>query len=137
MSTNVLEKLPPQSLDAEMALIGAMLIEEDAAVKAIELVKEEDFYSKVHQLIFDTIRKLVDVQNQNVDIVTVNDKLKTNPMYIDVGGIRYLTSLIDKVKTAANVEDYANIIKDKSILRQIVNAGTKMVTDAYSEKTAG
>ncbi|GAB1402181.1 replicative DNA helicase [Elusimicrobiota bacterium] len=134
MSTNVLEKLPPQSLDAEMALIGAMLIEEDAAVKAIELVKEEDFYSKVHQLIFDTIRKLVDVQNQNVDIVTVNDKLKTNPMYIDVGGIRYLTSLIDKVKTAANVEDYANIIKDKSILRQIVNAGTKMVTDAYSEK---
>lgn len=134
MATNVLEKLPPQSLDAEMALIGAMLIEEDAAVKAIELVKEEDFYGKVHQLIFDTIRKLVDVQNQNVDIVTVNDKLKTNPMYVDVGGIRYLTSLIDKVKTAANVEDYANIIKDKSVLRQIVNAGTKMVTDAYSEK---
>ncbi|MDD5022059.1 MAG: replicative DNA helicase [Endomicrobiaceae bacterium] len=134
MSTNVLEKLPPQSLDAEMALIGAMLIEEDAAVKAIELVKEEDFYGKVHQLIFDTIRKLVDVQNQNVDIVTVNDKLKTNPLYVDMGGIRYLTSLIDKVKTAANVEDYANIIKDKSILRQIVNAGTKMVTEAYSEK---
>lgn len=134
MATNVLEKLPPQSLDAEMALIGAMLIEEDAAVKAIELVKEEDFYGKVHQLIFDTIRKLVDVQNQNVDIVTVNDKLKTNPLYVDMGGIRYLTSLIDKVKTAANVEDYANIIKDKSVLRQIVNAGTKMVTDAYSEK---
>ncbi len=134
MSTNVLEKLPPQSLDAEMALIGAMLIEEDAAIKAIELVKEEDFYSKVHQIIFDAVRKLVDLQNQNVDIVTVNDKLKTNPMYADAGGIRYLTSLIDKVKTAANVEDYANIIKDKSILRQIVNAGTKMVTEAYSEK---
>ncbi|MDD3065768.1 MAG: DnaB-like helicase N-terminal domain-containing protein, partial [Endomicrobiaceae bacterium] len=121
MSTNVLEKLPPQSLDAEMALIGAMLIEEDAAIKAIELVKEEDFYGKIHQIIFDAIRKLVDLQNQNVDIVTVNDKLKTNPMYADAGGIRYLTSLIDKVKTAANVEDYANIIKDKSILRQIVN----------------
>jgi replicative DNA helicase len=134
MSTNVLEKLPPQSLDAEMALIGAMLIEEDAAIKAIELVKEEDFYGKIHQIIFDAIRKLVDLQNQNVDIVTVNDKLKTNPMYADAGGIRYLTSLIDKVKTAANVEDYANIIKDKSILRQIVNAGTKMVTEAYSEK---
>jgi len=134
MSMNVLEKVPPQSLDAEMALIGAMLIEEDAAVKAIEMVKEEDFYGKVHQTIFDAIRKLVDVQN--IDIITVNDKLKTNPLYIDAGGMRYLTSLIDKVKTAANVEEYANIIKDKSILRQIINAGSKMVTEAFSEKKA-
>jgi len=127
-----LEKVPPQSIDAEMALIGAMLIERDAVIKALDLVKEEDFYREVHKLIFGAIREISDTQS--VEIVTVNERLKNNKMYIEVGGSRYLAGLIDKVKTAANVEYYADIIKDKSILRQIVNIGSKMVTDAFEEK---
>jgi len=129
---NGLEKVPPQSIDAEMALIGAMLIERDAVIKALDLVKEEDFYSEVHKLIFGAIREISDMQS--VEIVTVNERLKNNKMYIEAGGSRYLAGLIDKVKTAANVEYYADIIKDKSILRQIVNIGSKMVTDAFEEK---
>jgi replicative DNA helicase len=129
---NSLEKVPPQSIDAEMALIGAMLIERDAVIKALDLVKEEDFYSEVHKLIFGAIREISDMQS--VEIVTVNERLKNNKMYIEAGGSRYLAGLIDKVKTAANVEYYADIIKDKSILRQIVNIGSKMVTDAFEEK---
>ncbi|WP_413852877.1 replicative DNA helicase [Candidatus Ruminimicrobium bovinum] len=129
---NSLEKVPPQSIDAEMALIGAMLIERDAVIKALDLVKEEDFYREVHKLIFGAIREISDTQS--VEIVTVNERLKNNKMYIEAGGSRYLAGLIDKVKTAANVEYYADIIKDKSILRQIVNIGSKMVTDAFEEK---
>ena len=129
---NSLEKVPPQSIDAEMALIGAMLIERDAVIKALDLVKEEDFYREVHKLIFGAIREISD--NQSVESVTVNERLKNNKMYIEAGGSKYLAGLIDKVKTAANVEYYADIIKDKSILRQIVNIGSKMVTDAFEEK---
>ena len=129
---NGLEKVPPQSIDAEMALIGAMLIERDAVIKALDLVKEEDFYREVHKLIFGAIREISDTQS--VEIVTVNERLKNNKMYIEAGGSRYLAGLIDKVKTAANVEYYADIIKDKSILRQIVNIGSQMVTDAFEEK---
>lgn len=125
------KKAPPQSIDAEMALIGAMLIEKDAIIKALELVKEEDFYKEVHKQIFGAIRELNDTQS--VDVVTVNNRLKNNPMYNEAGASKYLISLMDNAQTAANVEHYANIVKDKAILRQIVNAGSDMVTEAFSE----
>ncbi|MFA7074209.1 MAG: replicative DNA helicase [Endomicrobiaceae bacterium] len=131
MSKDLEKKIPPQSIDAEMALIGAMLIEKDAIIKALELIKEEDFYKEVHKQIFGAIIELNDTQS--VDIVTVNNRLKNNPMYMESGGSKYLVSLIDNAQTAANVEYYANIVKDKAILRQILNAGSNMVTEAFSE----
>ncbi|MDD2523914.1 MAG: replicative DNA helicase [Endomicrobiia bacterium] len=131
MSKDLEKKVPPQSIDAEMALIGAMLIEKDAIIKALELVKEEDFYKEVHKQIFGAIIELNDTQS--VDVITVNNRLKNNPMYIEVGGSKYLVSLMDNAQTSANVEYYANIVKDKAILRQILNAGSNMVTDAFSE----
>ena len=124
-------KVPPQSIDAEMALIGAMLIEKDAVIKALEIVKEDDFYKEVHKHIFEAIRDLNDTQA--VDIVTVNNRLKNDTMYKEAGGSKYLVSLMDNAQTSANVEHYANIVKDKAILRQIVNAGSQMATDAFSE----
>lgn len=124
-------KVPPQSIDAEMALIGAMLIEKDAVIKALEIVKEDDFYKEVHKHIFEAIRELNDTQV--VDIVTVNNRLKNDAMYKEAGGSKYLVSLMDNAQTSANVEHYANIVKDKAILRQIVNAGSQMATDAFSE----
>ena len=124
-------KVPPQSIDAEMALIGAMLIEKDAIIKALEIVKEDDFYKEVHKHIFEAIRDLND--SQAVDIVTVNNRLKNNDLYKEVGGSKYLVSLIDNAQTSANVEYYANIVKDKAILRQIVNAGSQMATEAFAE----
>ncbi len=124
-------KVPPQSIDAEMALIGAMLIEKDAVIKALEIVNENDFYKEVHKHIFEAIRELNDTQV--VDIVTVNNRLKNDAMYKEAGGSKYLVSLMDNAQTSANVEHYANIVKDKAILRQIVNAGSQMATDAFSE----
>ncbi len=124
-------KTPPQSIDAEMALLGAMLIEKDAIIKAIELVKEDDFYKEVHKLIFGAIRELNDTEV--AEPITINNRLKTNKLFTDAGGIKYLFGLMDSAQTAANVEYYANIVKDKSILRQIITVGSNMVTDAFSE----
>lgn len=124
-------KSPPQSVDAEMALLGAMMIEKDAIIKAIELVKEEDFYKEVHKIIFGAIKELNDTEV--AEPVTISNRLKTNKMFADAGGIKYLFQLMDAAQTAANVEYYANIVKDKSILRQIINVGSTMVTDAFSE----
>ena len=131
MAKDLDRRTPPQSIDAEMALLGAMLIEKDAILKSMELVKEEDFYKEVHKLIFSTIIELSD--KEVAEPVTVSNRLKTNKLFNDAGGIKYLFNLIDTAQTAANVEYYANIVKDKSILRQIINVGSNMVTDAFSE----
>lgn len=131
MAKDLDRKSPPQSIDAEMALLGAMLIEKDAIIKALELVKEDDFYKELHKLIFGAIRELNDTEV--AEPVTINNRLKTNKLFIDAGGIKYLFGLMDAAQTAANVEYYANIVKDKSILRQIINVGSNMVTEAFSE----
>ena len=124
-------KAPPQALDAEMALLGAMLIEKEAIIKAQELVKEEDFYKEVHKLIFAAIIELS--EKEVAEPITLTNRLKNNKLFNDAGGTKYLFSLMDIAQTAANVEYYANIVKDKSILRQIINVGSSMVTDAFSE----
>lgn len=131
MSKDLERKAPPSSIDAEMALLGAMLIEKDAIIKAQELVREDDFYKEVHKLIFGAILELS--EKEVAEPVTVANRLKTNKLFNDIGGIKYLFGLMDAAQTAANVEFYANIVKDKSILRQIITVGSNMVTDAFSE----
>jgi len=135
MATNptIIEKVPPQAIDAEMAVLGAMLIEKEAITKVVEIISEIDFYKEVHRQIFVTARDLY-LENQPADIITISDRLKKNGMFAEAGGASYLTSLIDSVQTAANVEHYANIIRDKSILRQLVNAGSEIVTEAFNER---
>ena len=131
MPKDLERKAPPQALDAEMALLGAMLIEKEAIIKAQELVKEEDFYKEVHKLIFAAIIELS--EKEVAEPITLTNRLKNNKLFNDAGGTKYLFSLMDIAQTAANVEYYANIVKDKSILRQIINVGSSMVTDAFSE----
>lgn len=132
-SSNIIEKVPPQAIDAEMAVIGAMLIEKEAITKAVDIITENDFYKEIHKQIFITARDLY-LENQPVDIITLSDRLKKNGMFVEAGGASYLTSLIDSVQTAANVEHYASIIRDKSILRQLVNTGSNIVSEAFNEK---
>jgi len=132
-NSTILEKVPPQALDAEMAVLGAMLIEKEAITKAIDIIKENDFYKEVHKQIFTAAQDLY-LENQPVDIITISEKLKKNAMFSEIGGMSYLTSLVDSVQTAANVEHYAAIIRDKSILRNLITAGSQIVTDAFNEK---
>ncbi|MCX5778988.1 MAG: replicative DNA helicase [Elusimicrobia bacterium] len=128
-----LDRVPPQALEAEMAILGSMLIEKEAITKVVDIVTEHDFYKDMHRHIFVAMRDLY-MENQAVDIITVGEKLKKHRLFADAGATGYLTSVINSVSTAANVEHYALIVRDKAILRQLITAGTQIVTSAFNEK---
>jgi len=125
-----LEKLPPQNLEAEMAVLCSMLIEEEAISYAIEILNEDSFYKEAHKIIFNAIVSLYN-KSRVADIVTLIDELKKRGALEDVGGINYLTSLTTSVPTAANVRHYAKIVKEKSLLRNLIASATTIVSEAY------
>ncbi|MDP2942904.1 MAG: replicative DNA helicase [Candidatus Omnitrophota bacterium] len=125
-----LEKLPPQNLDAEMAVLCSMLIEEEAISHAIELVTEDSFYRDAHKTIFNAILALYS-KNRGVDLVTLVDELKKRGALEEVGGINYLTALTTFVPTAANVRHYAKIVKEKGMLRNLIASTTNILAEAY------
>lgn len=127
------EWMPPQSNDAEMAVLGAMLIEKDAILKALGILEPKDFYNDVHRKIFDVIKNLF-AENISVDIITVGSKLQQDLQFQNAGGAVYLTKLIDAVQTAANVEFYANIVKEKALLRLLLNTCTNIQEGIWKEK---
>jgi replicative DNA helicase len=130
---NIIEKVPPQAVDVEMAILGAMLIEKEAILKVMDIINENDFYKEIHRQIFSAVNNLY-IGNHPVDLLTVSEVLKKNAMFSETGGTHYLTKLIDSVHTTANVEHYASIIRDKSISRQLINIGSAMVGDAFNEQ---
>ncbi len=126
-----LEKLPPQNLEAEMAVLGSMLIEEEAISDALELIDAGAFYKEAHRRIFSSVVELYD-QRKAVDLITLVEKLKKEGVLDEVGGASYLASLTNTVPTAANVRHYAHIVKEKNILRLLINHATRIVGDAYA-----
>ncbi len=130
MSLTLTERLPPQNLEAEQSVLGAMLIDREAIVKAMELLRGEDFYREAHRRVFDAIAGLFD-RSEAADLVTVSEALRSNNQLESVGGLTFLTALANAVPTAANVEHYARIVREKSVLRQLISAATEVVTRAY------
>lgn len=129
-----IEKMPPQNIEAEIAILGSMLIEEEAIAKAIETIDESAFYKEAHHIIYKAIVGLFS-KNSVVDIVTLTEELKKKGQLEDVGGAPYITSLTSSIPTAANIEHYAKIVKEKSILRQLINNATEIVQDCYESTT--
>ena len=125
-----IEKIPPQNIEAEMALLGSMLIEEAAIGKAIELINEDAFYKEAHRIIYKTITELFS-KNSAIDLITIVEQLRKNGELDEAGGASYLTSLTASIPTAANVEYYAKIVKEKGILRSLINNATEIVQDCY------
>ncbi|MBR3603389.1 MAG: replicative DNA helicase [Elusimicrobiaceae bacterium] len=134
MASNLLEeKLPPQALDAEMAVLGSMLMEAEAVERALNILKPEHFYKDNHKKIFSAIKNLAD-KGQAVDLVTLTEELKTQNLLLQVGGELYLTDLINKVSTAAHVEHYANIVHKKFLVRDLIKTATSLVQECYKEE---
>ena len=129
MAENKTEKninLQPQSLEAEEAVLGAMMIDDAAANKAIGLLKSSSyFYKEAHRKIFEAMLVLSEESNP-IDTVSVSNELKKKKSLKSVGGLYYLTGLVDKVPTAANIETYASIVKEKGILRDLISASHYM-----------
>lgn len=134
MAENKTEKninLQPQSLEAEEAVLGAMMIDDDAANKAIGLLKSSSyFYKEAHRKIFEAMLVLSEESNP-IDTVSVSNELKKKKSLKSVGGLYYLTGLVDKVPTAANIETYASIVKEKGILRNLISASHYMSKKAF------
>ncbi|MBU1888238.1 MAG: replicative DNA helicase [Candidatus Omnitrophica bacterium] len=129
INTN-LEKMPPQNLEAEMAVLGSMLIEENAIADAIELLDSHCFYNDANKKIFDSILKLYS-DNKAVDIVTLIEELKKTGDLDKAGGVTYITGLTTVVPTSANIKHYALIVKEKSVLRNLISTATNIITDSY------
>ncbi len=124
------QKIPPQNIDAEMAVLGAMLIDDKAIPEVLEIIDADSFYREEHRLIFSSIITLFD-ERKKVDILTVSEDLGKKRILDKIGGATYLATLADFVPTAANVAHYAHIVKEKSILRSLINSATRIVESVY------
>jgi len=127
------DRVPPQNLEAEQAVLGAILLEIEALVAAMERLKSEDFYSVAHQRIYDAMVALND-DNEPIDLITLTARLQDLGQMEEVGGIIYLTKLANAVPTAANVEYYASIVEEKSILRRLIRTATQIVSNGYASE---
>ena len=125
-----LRRVPPQNLEAESSVLGGILLENDAVNVVLELLRAEDFYRESHRKIF---RAMIELSNRNepVDVITLSECLTGRGELEAVGGSAYLASLNDFVPTAANISYYARIVREKSILRHLINAATEVATKGY------
>lgn len=128
--TTVVERTLPHNLEAERSVLGAILIQNDAYNMAAELLRPEDFYRDAHRRIFDKIIALAE-RRTAVDFVTLKEELVRAGELDAVGGPAYIASLVDGVPRATNVEYYAKIVKEKSILRNLIGAANTILQDAY------
>lgn len=126
-------RLPPQQIEAEQAVLGAMLISEDAVSEALEILDPEDFYRAAHQSIYRAMREVYDA-GQPVDVVTVASALRTRDDALDqVGGAEYLADLAAAMPTALHVAQYAQIVREKALLRRIISAATGIAEEGYNQ----
>ena len=127
-----LEKLPPYNLEAEQAVLGAILLDNNAILKALEIFDPSDFYRPSHQKIFNAMYNLNEREDV-IDLLTLRDELERRRELEDVGGPAYVVSLVDVVPTAANVEFHAKIVHEKAIARRLLNASIEIATRCYDE----
>jgi replicative DNA helicase len=125
-------RVPPQDLEAEQSVLGAMMLSSDAIRTVIPICREEDFYREANRKLYKAITSLDD-RKEPVDVITLSNELKRMGDFETIGGINTLTTLVDRVPTAANAEYYANIVKEKSAARKLISAATQVVSDAYSD----
>jgi replicative DNA helicase len=126
------QRLPPQSLEAEVSVLGGILLENEALSRVLEVIREGDFYRESHRKIFSAILELFE-RSEPADLITLSEVLKKRAAFEEVGGIEYLNSLVNSVPTAANISYYAKIIKEKSILRKLINRATEIVSQGYGD----
>jgi len=128
----VLDRLQPQNIEAEQAVLGAVLLENEALASALEFLAPEDFYKDSHKKIFLAMLDLYE-KNEPIDLITVTNQLDKKAQLEDVGGASYLSHLQNLIPTAANVRYHSKIVKEKSILRNLIKTATEIVAMSYDE----
>lgn len=125
-------KVPPQNIEAEQCVLGGVLLENEAISKVLEIMIADDFYRESHRKICHSMIELFE-KSEPIDLITLTNILKSNNQLDEVGGAAYLASLVDNIPTAANIGYYAKIVKEKSILRGLINAATEIVARGYED----
>lgn len=130
MSEVKTHRLPPQNLEAEMSVLGGILLENEALNRALEMLSPDDFYRASHRKIFKALIRLSD-KNEPADLVTLTSELKARQELDDAGGSSYLGTLVDYVPTAANISYYCKLVKEKSVARKLIEVSTEIATRGY------
>ncbi|MDD5569214.1 MAG: replicative DNA helicase [Candidatus Pacebacteria bacterium] len=125
-------KLPPQDLEAEKSALGSLMIDKDAIIKVADFLRANDFYKRTHQLIYQSIEDLFN-KGEPVDLISVSSHLKEKAQLDEIGGMGYLTELINTVPTASHIMTYAKMVQKKRILRDLIQAGEDIALLGYEE----
>jgi replicative DNA helicase len=128
----LLQKMPPQSVEMEQGVLGAILLENDVLVRVLEVLEDRDFYQEAHRWIFQAMIELFE-ENTPIDLLTVTERLRKKERLEAIGGASYLTELVEIVPTAANVWHHARIVRDKAVLRGLIRTATAIVTESYDD----
>ena len=128
----MLDRVPPQNIEAEQSVLGAILIDQGAIAKISDILQPEDFYREAHKLVYRSAMTLFE-RGEAIDFITVIDMLRREESLERAGGISYITSLANGVPTAANIVFHAKIVQEKSLLRRLIHAATDIAAMGYAE----
>lgn len=123
-------RIPPHSVESEQSILGSILLDKDAIITVAETITPTDFYKDAHRIIYESMMALNN-KNEPIDMVTLTDELRKRGYLDDIGGVTYLTSLSTIVPTTSNVKYYADIVKEKSVLRQLIKASNDIINLGY------
>lgn len=130
---DIIKRIPPHSLEAEQSVIGSMIMDRNAISVGLEQIDQHDFYHPDLKIVFNSIMSLHN-RNQPVDLVTLQDELKKDNHLERIGGVEYLSKLAMSVPTSAHIKNYASIVKEKSVLRRLIQTGQDIVSDGFEGK---
>jgi replicative DNA helicase len=133
MDEALIKRIPPHSIEAEKSVIGAMLMNKEAVLAAIEILTKEDFYQSQYGIIFESMKELND-EEKPVDAITLQEKLREKDLPPEVSGLDFVKDLVTSVPTSANVRHYAEIVKNKSTLRKLIRTADEIAGKCYEQK---
>ena len=123
-------RVPPQNLEAEQSVLGGLLVDADAINKVADIVAPDDFYRESHGRIFEIILDLYD-RNEPIDLITVSSLAKDKGLIEKIGGITYINTLVDLMPSAANIAQYARLVREKALLRNLMNVATEIIEKGH------
>ena len=135
MEESVVTRVPPHNIEAEQSVLGAIIMDSEAAAVASEIITDDDFYRPDHRLIYDGIMELYN-NSEPIDLVTIQNKLNEKGVLEQVGGIGYITQLAAFVPTSAHIKQYAKIVESKSVLRKLITASNEISAKSYQAQDA-
>ena len=125
-------KIPPQDIEAEQAVLGAIFLDADSIIDAMEIIEPQDFYRRSHQIIFQAMIQLND-RNESIDLITLKAEIEKSNSLEDIGGLTYLTELSQASPSAASIAYYAKIVDDKATLRNLIQTASRIVTKGFEQ----